>query len=488
MPRVFFVLVVAILVVLSGLQPARTGEAASLVITPQQIEADWLKQDEVPQAGQSCGTTGGLGQCHDAARTPWGCDGIVDGAFGFHTGNDDNPWWQVDLGDVLPLEKAGSITAATGTWKTGPDISRSCSLEDGKTWKEVYQHNGTLFRGQPDGKPLVVSLKLADVRFSRVQLPGRQYLHLDEIEVFRAGSSKNIARGRPADQSSVSLWSVNHPGVKPAGPEIAGLAAIPAGNLPHVTGPYPMARVVLQGVNLAENLRRLGANVGTHEIALRQSAERWRQLPVDAPDEARRKIYFQARWAVRRMALANPLLDFDDLLFAKRAPGSFTHMWDQYYGWFSRPGGGLYVLERFKTDAPRLRCLTREFPPGSVLATRTLVRRQDGLFAYCKYYPGWPASRTSSTRSNVPEDAFYHLYEINLDGTGLRRLTHGKYDDFDGRYLPDGQIVFLSTRRGQYVQCGTAERRGHARRRRLPDSYVRCGGVPPGRWPSTRCT
>jgi mono/diheme cytochrome c family protein len=66
---------------------------------------------------------------------------------------------------------------------------------------------------------------------------------------------------------------------------------------------------------------------------------------------------------------------------------------------------------------------------------------------------------------------------MNLDGTGLRRLTRGKYDDFDARYLPNGEIVFLSTRRGQYVQCSKATATASVAGAN-PDSYVRCGGGP----------
>ena len=75
----------------------------------------------------------------------------------------------------------------------------------------------------------------------------------------------------------------------------------------------------------------------------------------------------------------------------------------------------------------------------------------------------------------MPEEAFYHVFEMNLDGTGLRQLTHGKYDDFDARYLPDGRIVFLSTRRGQFVRC-EARAAGTLGQPDLPNSYVRCGG------------
>ncbi len=47
----------------------------------------------------------------------------------------------------------------------------------------------------------------------------------------------------------------------------------------------------------------------------------------------------------------------------------------------------------------------------------------------------------------------YHLYEIDRDGTGLRQLTHGDYDDFEPTYLACGDIVFVSTRCKRWVNC-----------------------------------
>ena len=45
--------------------------------------------------------------------------------------------------------------------------------------------------------------------------------------------------------------------------------------------------------------------------SLRQAAAEFDRLPADAPDAARRALYFRARWTIREMALANPLLAFD---------------------------------------------------------------------------------------------------------------------------------------------------------------------------------
>ncbi|MHC4215236.1 MAG: HzsA-related protein, partial [Planctomycetota bacterium] len=79
---------------------------------------------------------------------------------------------------------------------------------------------------------------------------------------------------------------------------------------------------------------------------------------------------------------------------------------------------------------------------------------------------------------NLPEDALYKIYEMNIDGSGVRRLTNGKYDDFDARYLPGGDIIFLSTRKGQDITvCNTISKTSTIND--LPDSYVRCGG---GNW------
>jgi len=47
----------------------------------------------------------------------------------------------------------------------------------------------------------------------------------------------------------------------------------------------------------------------------------------------------------------------------------------------------------------------------------------------------------------------FHLYEANADGTGLRQLTDGEYDDIEPTYLPDGGIMFCSARCRRWVPC-----------------------------------
>jgi hypothetical protein len=51
------------------------------------------------------------------------------------------------------------------------------------------------------------------------------------------------------------------------------------------------------------------------------------------------------------------------------------------------------------------------------------------------------------------EQEGFHIYEINVDGSGLRQLTFGPYNDIHPFYLPDGKIAFVSTRVKAYTMC-----------------------------------
>ena len=47
----------------------------------------------------------------------------------------------------------------------------------------------------------------------------------------------------------------------------------------------------------------------------------------------------------------------------------------------------------------------------------------------------------------------FHLYEVDVDGTGIKQLTRGLYDDIEPTYLPNGKIMFASSRVKRWVQC-----------------------------------
>ena len=52
-----------------------------------------------------------------------------------------------------------------------------------------------------------------------------------------------------------------------------------------------------------------------------------------------------------------------------------------------------------------------------------------------------------------PDKDNYSLYEIQFDGSGLRQITDGIYDDYEAAYLPTDDIVFVSTRSMRWVGC-----------------------------------
>ena len=134
------------------------------------------------------------------------------------------------------------------------------------------------------------------------------------------------------------------------------------------------------------------------------------------------------------------------------------------------------VCSRTSSPAnPRVRCLTSDMPVGSFMEPDLSFDGTKLLFAACTFHPELADEPNKADKSHVPEDAFYHVFEMNVDGSGRRQLTHGKYDDFAARYLPGGDILFLSTRKGTALQCSQSFS-DSTRAADHPDSYVRCGG------------
>ena len=83
--------------------------------------------------------------------------------------------------------------------------------------------------------------------------------------------------------------------------------------------------------------------------------------------------------------------------------------------------------------------------------TTTLIELKDGLVRDPELsFDG--KKIIFSMRKN--KDDFYHIYEINTDGSELKQLTFAEgVSDIDPLYLPDGGIVCSSTRQPKYCMC-----------------------------------
>ena len=138
--------------------------------------------------------------------------------------------------------------------------------------------------------------------------------------------------------------------------------------------------------------------------------------------------------------IKGPLAEVEDIVFAVRATGGDGHWYANFGYWSSDENRMMYGrdggrLVRLNLRSGRTADILAD-PGGSV---RDPCVHYDGrriLFSYRKAGSRW-----------------FHLYEIQGDGTGLRQLTDGPWDDLEPIYLPDGDLLFASSRCKRWVQC-----------------------------------
>lgn len=158
----------------------------------------------------------------------------------------------------------------------------------------------------------------------------------------------------------------------------------------------------------------------------------------------------------RKILFAHPSLKFETLLINKNAPTMYSHNCDQYLGRHSRVGEGPTLLTGWQNDHPQERALAKDhLPPGAFYRPSLHPDATKLLFAYADH------------STNNPTFFRYFLYEAAIDGSWVRQITGTPRDplktmddretvmieDSDPCYLPDGGIVFVSTRAQNYGRC-----------------------------------
>ena len=416
------------------------GDGAKLV------EADWLRQ-----AGAAAKPAGGPARAATTREDAAGaCDGVKDGKYGFHTGQEANPWWQVDLGARSPLSRVvvyNRLDYAPGLHNA--DALVLLTSDDGKTWTERHDNQGRFFGGVSGAKPLEVAFGAGEVRarYVRLQVRGGApvYFHLDEVEVYGpAEPQANLALHRPADQSSTSPWST----VK-ARPAAAGVS-------------YPVAEWIARGRRVAADLREPGVEVSGFLGELDEAERKLASWAAGAGGpEGLRQLYLEVRWVCRRLAFANPLLGFDRLLFVKRyTQETYPDVCLNHMPWVSRPGGDICVLTQpFSPDGAGQTVrsvIGGSLGPGHVHGLDLWWDADRIVFGYAKAKSGQPPAgwldRSRSYELRRTQEPI-HLFEAGVDGKGLRQLTGGEWSDLDPAYLPSGDIAFVSERCGFSLQC-----------------------------------
>ena len=159
---------------------------------------------------------------------------------------------------------------------------------------------------------------------------------------------------------------------------------------------------------------------------------------ASAGQRAARELYLAVRRVKRRITLKNPLLDFKRLLLIDQPyprGSEWRHQALHRLGIRATPGGRMLLLDGLDPNAT-----ARAIGPGKPGSYwRPDLRFDADRVVFC-FKPH--------------DEKSFHLYEIHVDGTGLRQLTDSDYDDVDPIYLPDGHLLFTTTRGNTYVRCG----------------------------------
>jgi hypothetical protein len=167
-----------------------------------------------------------------------------------------------------------------------------------------------------------------------------------------------------------------------------------------------------------------------------------------------RELYLDVRQLRRKIIFSHPDINFEQILVNVNPPTKYSHNGDQHLGRHSRVGKGLAVLSNWKTERLKLTCpLEGKLPEGAIRNPDLHYDAKRVVFAFCDH--------------TAPGQKRYFLYEAALDGSWVKQLTGTKRDKFqtwdnratviiednDPCYLPDDDIVFITTRCQSFGRC-----------------------------------
>jgi murein DD-endopeptidase MepM/ murein hydrolase activator NlpD len=185
--------------------------------------------------------------------------------------------------------------------------------------------------------------------------------------------------------------------------------------------------------------------LGRDSASLRSDLEHLVSEDVPGCDPAWKALYVRACDARRVMRLAPLIATWQRFVFDqhRHMPESWKYtegLSDARNHRFFAPGACLEILEL----------------NGSYGRVLTLI--DDPLGCIRNPDVSYDGKRVLFAWKRADRDDDFHLYEMDVATRDLRQLTHGLgFADYEGVYLPDGNILFSSTRCVQSVDCHWVE-------------------------------
>ena len=297
-----------------------------------------------------------------------------------------------------------------GKWKAQRSL-RNCTF--------TYEGN--------DGGPL-------RFRISPVFTSGtRFYGAIDNLQVFGSKAEADIAARKRATAASRSREEVKRQArLIDQLPPLERDWMFQAGDRPTVE------RVRHEIIWARESAERIDRAAGKLELTteLKQLDELEERLEDALGGANTVEHYLAVRRLKRAIAFKNPVIDFTQILLVDNPYPDHNHESAHRHGYRASGQGRLLVLEGLNPDGP----------------VRSLVPEEKAGFLW---RPDLSFDAKKVAFCLMPRDEkSFHLYEVHTDGSGFKQLTFGDYDDLDPIYLPNGKLLFNTTRANTYVRCG----------------------------------
>jgi len=329
------------------------------------------------------------------------------------------------------------------------------------TYARLYSQAAALFLSLHDLAPLRARLAdqleclteympLTEGQWARC--PAAERKRWQELKAWAGAMEARLAAGGP-DADAVVLDAVTAawpevperptaaepvaPYVRPETPQARTYTAdearqaIEADWLFQVNGTPNLAQEIARTRALAARLCLPGYELDSMAVAAAQP---------NLPAEKTKELYLSVRRVRRALMLGNPVVNFTRLLLVDMPypqGREWPHETRHRLGYMAVPGGQLLVVDGLSLAGTVRRLMPQAPLHGSFWRPDLSFDGQRVLFCFKPH-----------------NEKAFHIYECNLDGTGLRQLTSGIFDDFDPVYLPDGRhYVFSSSRGHTYVRC-----------------------------------